>query len=136
MIIDTSVLVAMVYGEPGIDEISHALARERGFIPAPVLVELHRVTSDTHNILNPNAVELIRRLESLGHVIVPFDTESADEAIKSNRHFGTGNGSGGQLNMLDLMVYGTAKARDLPILFTGNDFASTDAKIHPASGIG
>lgn len=57
-------------------------------------------------------------------------------AIVGNERYGSGNGSGGLLNLLDLMVYGAAIETGLPILCTGNDFAATDAMIHPASRIG
>ena len=37
------------------------------------------------------------------------------------------------LNLLDLMVYAVAKERGEPPLCTGNDFATTDLVMHPAS---
>jgi ribonuclease VapC len=40
------------------------------------------------------------------------------------------------LNLLDLMVYAVAKERGMPLLCTGNDFATTDLAIHPASRVG
>ena len=57
-------------------------------------------------------------------------------SVEANIRYGSGNGKGGKLNLLDLMVYAAAKALDMPILCTGYDFMSTDAKIHPASRIG
>lgn len=106
---------------------------ERGRIPAPVIVELHRVTKLKGNLINPSVEQLINSLIAAGTTIIPFDEACADEASKANEHYGSGNGRGGKLNMLDLMVYGTAKSLDLPILFTGADFPTTDARFHPAS---
>ena len=56
-------------------------------------------------------------------------------AAGSHARYGKGNGRGGLLNILDLMVYATAKDRGLSLLFTGRDFISTDVAVHPASRI-
>ena len=84
---------------------------------------------------DPAADRLIARLIEEGLRIVPFDGAAAEAAIGANPNHGKGNGTGGKLNMLDLMVYGVAKVTGLPILCTGRDFAATDALIHPASRI-
>ena len=68
--------------------------------------------------------------------LFPFTIDHARAAATANFRFGTGNGTGGSLNLLDLMVYGCAKILERPILCTGRDFAATDAAIHPASRIG
>lgn len=135
MIIDTSALVASLYCEKGADTINRAFAYEAGtaFIPAPVLFEYHRVTSLKANVPNPVALELQEKLLALGVRLLPFDEPMAMAAAATNEKYGSGNERGGKLNLLDLMVYAAAKARDLPILCTGRDFATTDAKIHPAS---
>ncbi len=133
MIVDTSALVAITLGERHAEELFGALKEGRGFIPAPVVVEFHRVTSDSGNTLNRLVVELIDELKAQGFTVQPFDETAASFASVANAKYGSGNGKGGKLNMLDLMVYGTAKALDLPILCTGRDFAATDAPLHRAS---
>ena len=138
MIIDTSALVASVYCEAGADVINRAFANEAqtALIPTPVLFEYHRVTSLKANVPNPVAFELQAKLLALGVRLLPFDEAMAMRAAETNERYGSGNGRGGRLNMLDLMVYAAARSRDLPILCTGNDFSLTDAKIHPASRVG
>jgi ribonuclease VapC len=135
LIIDTSALVASVYCEKGAEAINRAFANEArtALIPTPVLFEYHRVTSLNANVPNPVARELLAKLVAIGVRLLPFDEAMAMRAAEANERYGSGNERGGLLNMLDLMVYTAAKARDLPILSTGKDFASTDAKIHPAS---
>lgn len=122
--------------EAGWEPMWDALISERGFIPAPVIVELHRVTGDAANNQHPNVVVLLDAVASCRISVTPFDDVMAQAAAAANPLYGSGNGRGGKLNMLDLMVYGTAKARALPILCTGQDFAATDALIHSASRTG
>ena len=138
MIVDTSALVASVYAEPGSGPILLALttAGSAVSIPAPVLVELNRVTSLDDNSPNPVVVALLDQLRASGASILPFDHAMAEEAAAANVRFGSGNGRGGKLNMLDLMVYAASKVSGLPILCTGQDFSMTDADIHPASRVG
>ena len=133
MIVDTSALVACILEEEGHSKILVALQTQVGFIPTPVLVELHRVTKLNGNQRNSATLSLIETLLSRSISILPFDIISAEIASSANAEYGSGNGKGGKLNMLDLMVYGTAKAMKLPILCTGRDFALTDALLHPAS---
>lgn len=68
--------------------------------------------------------------------IIPMREAVALAAVAGNERYGTGNGRGGKLNLLDLMVYGAAIETGLPILCTGKDFASTDALNHHASRVG
>jgi ribonuclease VapC len=122
--------------EDGGEALAIAMLASDNFIIAPVLVELHRVTSLDGNIPDPDVVHLLDRFQSRRTRLVGFDPAAANLAVEANTAYGSGNGRVGKLNMLDLMVYGTAKALDLSILCTGYDFSSTDAKIHPASRIG
>lgn len=135
MIVDTSALVAIVKGERGEADLLMALGREECVLPAPVLVEFHRVTSGENNLPTEPARLLIARLRAQGAKVVPFTDEDASLAVIANVEHGTGNGRGGPLNMLDLMVLGMARRLGLPILCTGNDFADAGAPIHPASRV-
>ena len=133
MIIDTSALVAVIREEPGYEPMLAAMLSGSGAIPAPVIVELHRVMKIEGNQINPTVIAYLKELTDAGTLIISFTEDFAQRAAQANARFGSGNGRGGKLNMLDLMVYGTAKSRDMPILFTGADFPMTDARLHPAS---
>lgn len=131
MIVDTSAMIALVQREPGSRRIAEAIADEAGRIPAPVIVEFQRVVTARGSRQAPQAQallsELLAELE-----IEPFTAEDAEVASAANLLYGAGNGRGGRLNLVDLMVYAVAKRLRAPILCTGTDFASTDAAVHPA----
>jgi ribonuclease VapC len=133
VIVDTSALVALARREDGYEAIRNALLSEAGIIPTPVLVELHRVMAGPGNFPDPQIDQLITVLQGGRIAIAPLSVEAARAAVDANARYGTGNGRGGTLNMLDLMVYGAAVTSGRPILCTGRDFAATDAAIHPAS---
>lgn len=132
MIVDTSALIAIWRGEEGADAMAAAIADEPAVVPAPVVTEYHLVTSGPANRPDIDGQALLSDVLSQGLSIVPFG--DADAALTPEAHhlYGRGNGRGGKLNMLDIMVYCMAKRLDRPILCTGRDFASTDARIHPA----
>ena len=106
---------------------------EAGQIPAPVLVEFRCVTALGGNRSDPEIDAFLAELIRSGIVVSAFNASHADEAAVANDLYGSGNGRGGLLNMLDLMVYAVARTLRLPILCTGKVFAATDAILHPAS---
>lgn len=133
MIVDTSALVAIAQFEDGRDAMLDALDAEHALIPAPVVVEFNLVTSGIGNLAEPDAQLLLAELLRGPAVLEPFTREDAALSPEAHRLYGRGNGRGGELNMLDIMVYCMARRLGRPILCTGRDFASTDAEIHPAS---
>lgn len=135
MIIDTSALVAAAWREDGFEIIVDTILEGGGYLPTPVILEFHRVTALAGNLADPIAVGLLKELVEAGNPIVALDMESAEAAVAANPVYGSGNGRNGPLNFVDLMVYGVAKARAMPILCTGRDFSRTDAAIHPASRV-
>lgn len=134
MIVDTSALVAVLRREEGHAPILDALLREDSLVPAPVLVEFARVAAGPGNVPDPRAAALLDTLLGAGRAaVLPFGAEAAREAAAANPEHGRGNGRGGVLNVLDLMVLGAARAEGRPILCTGRDFAAAGAALHPAS---
>lgn len=133
MIVDTSALIAITYRESGYEGLREIILSEGGYMPAPALVEFKRVVTGRGRRAHPAADELIGVLVESSLDVEAFTSEDAEIAAAANADYGEGNGRGGRLNLLDLMVYAVARRMNLPILCTGGDFASTDAKIHPAS---
>lgn len=133
MIVDTSALVAIVRREEGFAALLNAILTGPSFIPSPVLIEFDRVTAEAGNTPHRDAAIMLDRLAESGTIVEPMTAADARTACAANEAFGTGNGRGGVLNMLDLMVYGMARRLDLPILCTGKDFPVTDIAVHPAS---
>lgn len=135
MIVDTSALVAVLWREAGHKELLDALLSGPSLLPAPVRVELERVIGGTRSDASADADALLAELGEVGLTVLPFNADHARVAAAANIEHGTGNGRGGTLNLLDLMVYACAKVERRPILCTGRDFAATDAAIHSASRI-
>ena len=130
LVVDTSALVAIVKDEPGAREMLAVLMRATTGLPAPALVEFQRVMAHVGNRPDPRAFALVEALELQ---VMAFGVAAAEAATTANEKFGSGNGRGGPLNFLDLMVYAAAKVENLPLLCTGKGFAATDAHLHPAS---
>lgn len=135
MIVDTSAIAAIAIGERGCDQLLEAVLTEQSFLPAPAQAEFQRVAALRGPGFDAVASDLLLTLERAGLEIIPFDRTHAFIAAQANAAFGKGNGRGGLLNLIDLMVYAVAKQRQQPLLCTGRDFASTDIAIHPASRI-
>jgi ribonuclease VapC len=133
VIVDTSALVAVHLRESGWERLRDALAEDEALIPAPVIVEFNLVTSLAGNDPDPDAGILLSRFLTRSCRVCPFSDEDAALSAEAHRLHGRGNGRGGKLNMLDVMIYCMAKRLGRPILCTGRDFAATDALLHPAS---
>ncbi|MDP3674487.1 MAG: type II toxin-antitoxin system VapC family toxin [Novosphingobium sp.] len=133
MIIHTSALIAILTCEDGSAALIEALGIENGIVPAPVILEFLRVARGERIGLASQAEALLDRLVRYGHATAAFTAEHATLAAEAEKRYGKGNGRGGLLNLLDLMVYAVAKERGEPLLCTGKDFAATDLDLHAAS---
>ena len=135
MIVDTSALAAIAFEERGADLLLDALLDEPCLLPAPAQTEFQRVAALRGAGFDDIAKDLLGKLEHAGLEVTAYDRTHAAIAARAHAAYGKGNGRGGLLNLLDLMVYAVAKDRDMPLLFTGRDFTSTDVAIHPSSRI-
>lgn len=133
MIVDTSALVAILLKEDRFEQLLRALEEEEALLPAPARVEFLRVASSDRLKLGVVAEELLAVLEEGGLTTISFTEKQARIASEANIAHGQGNGRGGTLNLLDLMVYAVAKERGEPLLCTGKDFAAADIDLHQAS---
>ena len=133
MIVDTSALVAVLVREPGHEALLAALLEEPAVLPAPARLEFLTVARGDRFGLGEKAEALLDRLAAIGLETLAWSAEHASIAGDAQIAFGKGNGRGGTLNLLDLMVYAVAVSRGEPLLFTGRDFVATDVQVHPAS---
>jgi ribonuclease VapC len=133
LIVDTSVLIAIIHGEHDAHSLNRAMADAQIVIPAPVITELHLVAQRGGPARIADADDLIASLTEHGAEIAAFEQRHATITATARDLYGKGNGQGGLLNFGDLMVYAIAKDRGMPLLCTGSDFASTDLVLHPAS---
>lgn len=125
MIVDTSALLAILFGEE--DAAAHARAIEaapRCRISAASYVEAGAVVGRTGDPV------VRRRLDDAlaagGIAIEPVTAEQARVAREAYRDFGKGSGHPAGLNFGDCFSYALAKVSGEPLLFKGDDFRHTD----------
>lgn len=124
MILDSSAIVAVLLREEGFRPFAEAIA-EVGTVAigAPTLVEADMVMMGRYD-LHGGALVAQFMLEN-DVVVVPFDERHRSIAFEAFARYGKGRHPAG-LNYGDCMTYATARIADLPLLFTGEDFARTD----------
>jgi len=124
MMIDTSAMVAILFGEQEADAIKQALARDAiRAMSAVTYLELTMVVEARRGI---EAVGELEALISDLHIeIHSFDVAQARRAILAWRQFGKGRHPAG-LNLGDVCTYAAALDQEEPILFKGGDFSRTD----------
>jgi len=126
IVVDTSAIVAVLFGEPGGAELERHLLGDRCVMSAATRVELGIVIEAKTGSAGTQLLE-----ELLGRVeieIVPVDVELAEEAIVSWRRFGKGRHQAG-LNFGDTFSYALSRRLGQPLLFVGSDFSHTDVPV-------
>jgi ribonuclease VapC len=129
IVIDTSALVAIAFGEPERDEFVRIVKTAgRVLVSTPTLLETRMVV---YGRRGERAVVLLDDLLSppLFESVAPGDAETR-AAYRAFIAYGKGSGHPAGLNFGDVFSYALAKVRGLPLLFKGEDFSQTD--IEPA----
>jgi len=127
MILDTSAVVAVVFEEPGYQELVDALDREPAAgIGAPTLVETAIVLSAR---LRQDARGLVARmLQEMSIHTLGFTEAHYSAAADAWIRFGKGRHPAA-LNLGDCMSYAAARVAGRPLLCVGNDFLQTDLEV-------
>jgi ribonuclease VapC len=126
LIVDSSAIVAIAFGEPEQVRLIRALAKADVVrIPAPIWFETSIVLSAR---LGPRVDVFLDGLARQFNVqFVPFDLDHARAAFAAWQNFGRGN-SPAKLNFGDCISYATASIAREPLLFVGSDFTQTDVE--------
>jgi ribonuclease VapC len=127
VIVDSSVLVAMMLSEPEGSRIEAALKRN----PSSCLSAVNHFEASMVLIsrIGPNAAHDLDRLLELFLVrIVPFTDRQARIARRAFLLYGRGRHAAG-LNFGDCMAYALAKETGEELLFKGTDFGLTDVAV-------
>jgi ribonuclease VapC len=126
MIVDTSALVAVLYGEPEArDFVERIRAADVCRISVANHVELSMVVESQ---LGPNGMRQADAfLRRAGVVVEPVTIEQGDLARQAFLDFGKGRHKAG-LNFGDCFAYALARATGEALLFKGDDFALTDIR--------
>jgi ribonuclease VapC len=125
MVIDSSVLVALLLGEPETPYfVATIAAAPRRLVSAATYLETAIVMLGRSG---PEAVEKFDRLlAELFVEISPFTQQQGVLAVDAFRHYGKGRGHTAGLNFGDCFSYALAKLTGEPLLFKGDDFSQTD----------
>lgn len=124
MVIDTSALIAILFGEPEALSFTRTIADEsRKLISVFNALESGIVVEARKGEAGGRELDLLihrARIE-----IVAMNADQAELARAAWRKFGKGNHPAG-LNIGDCCAYALAKYSGEPLLFKGNDFTQTD----------
>lgn len=117
----------MIKQEAEADRIESLLLTNAPLISCGTLVETQRVVQFWPG---PKfLVWLDEVLDACAFQVVPVDADHVALARDGMLRFGKGRGmEPAALNFGDLFAYAAAKALDLPLLFTGDDFSKTDVR--------
>src|SRR5882757_26364 len=128
MIVDSSVIIAVLRNEPDAAAIVEALRRAPiRRVSAVTYLEAAVVADNNRNpVLSRRFDDLIRDAQMLVETVT---VRQADIARQAYRDFGKGSHKAG-LNFGDCFAYALAKEKGETLLFTGDDFCHTD--IEPA----
>jgi ribonuclease VapC len=126
MILDTSALVAILYGEPEArDFVERVRAADVCRISVANHVELSMVVESQ---LGPSGTRQADAfLRRAGVIVEPVTIEQGDLARQAFLDFGKGRHTAG-LNFGDCFAYALARATGEALLFKGDDFALTDIR--------
>ena len=128
MVIDTSAILAILFGEPEAIALIHAIgAAPVRMIAAPTLVEASAVLCARKGPSGDVALDAL--LQRLSIITVAMSPEAANYAREAFRRFGKGVGRPGALNFGDCLAYGVAMAMGSALLFKGDDFTRTDVEV-------
>ena len=124
MIVDTSVIIAILRDEPDAAAMGEVLSRSQdcsmsavSYVEAAVVVDSNR-----NPVLSRRLDDLLRDVE-IG--VQPVTLNQARIAREAYRDFGKGRHRAG-LNLGDCFAYALAKEKGEALLFKGNDFRHTD----------
>jgi ribonuclease VapC len=124
MIVDTSAILAIVFGEPEADTFARMIRGADGCAMSAVsFVEAYMNVAGRGGRSAGDDLEAM--LERLRVTIAPFDPEQARIAADAFLAYGKGRHPAA-LNFGDCCAYALAKATGRPLLFKGEDFAQTD----------
>jgi ribonuclease VapC len=126
MIVDTSALVAVLYGEP---EARDFVERIRGADICRISVANHvELSMVVESQLGPDGARQAEAfLRRAGVIVEPVTLEQGDLARQALLDFGKGRHKAG-LNFGDCFAYALARATGEVLLFKGDDFALTDIR--------
>lgn len=125
VVVDTSVIVALVEGEPEAEQLERALDKAtQKAMGAPSVLEAMMVLSRLRGADSGNVV--MATLAAFDIEVIAFEPRMVTVAFNAFLQFGKGRHQAA-LNFGDCLAYALAKERGDALLFKGKDFLATDA---------
>lgn len=123
IVIDSSAVVAILFGEPEAAALNAVALRNRAVMSALNVFETETVVRSR---LGQGDVHRVRAwLRHQSCEIFAFSDTQAQMASAAYAKFGRGQHRA-RLNLSDCAAYALAKSLDAPLLYKGDDFARTD----------
>lgn len=127
MVIDSSVLIALLRREPEADALAIAIeADPRRLLSAVTKFEARMVALGRFG--TAAAADLDEIIATISPDVCPFDSHQADIARDAFARYGRGRHPAG-LNFGDCAAYALAIAEAEPLLFKGTNFGATDVEV-------
>jgi ribonuclease VapC len=129
IVVDSSAIMAVALREEGSERVATALARAAALVMSAGTLSELEVINAARATLN----DLRDRIDALQIEIVAVDAGFTRKIGAAYARWGKGRHPAG-LNFGDCFAYALAKARDVPLLYVGEDFARTDVRSALAPG--
>jgi ribonuclease VapC len=130
MVVDTSALIAILFGEPETESFVQALVNDpKKMISAFNILESAIVVEAKKGEAGGRELDLLVHRARIQ--IIPLNSDQVELALAAWRKYGKGNHPA-SLNIGDCCAYALAKYSGEPLLFKGKDFDQTD--IQPVMG--
>jgi ribonuclease VapC len=129
IVVDTSAVIAMMFGEPQADFLAQRLAASpvgQRRMSVANYVEAGTVLAGRTSSPERAHKRLDAFLTLVGISLAPIDADQARIALEARVRFGKGFGAAAKLNFGDCFAYALAKTMDAPLLYIGDDFSKTD----------
>lgn len=136
MFLDASAIVAILLDEPmGQELIDQIDAASSPILTSPLarfeaVVSLARALSGSRKPTPALLADVERAVDAFaaetGAKEVAIDGDVGRRAVRAAQTYGKTVGHPADLNFGDCFAYACAKAHDVPLLYTGQDFAKTD----------
>ena len=128
IVVDSSAVIAILFSEPSAPALVSRLGADPDrFMSVASYLEVGTVLAGRRRSNKSRAIDDLNTfLDEAGIALSPVDVAQARLALQARITFGRGMGHGGSLNFGDAFSYALAKSLDAPLLFVGDDFASTD----------
>jgi ribonuclease VapC len=131
MFIDTSAVIAILAREPDASHFAQKIAEaSRPISAGHVLLEASMRLASILRVEPETAkAAVLEAFDEAGVDFVSIDLAVAECAVSAFARFGRGRGGKAQLNFGDCLSYACARVHGASLLFKGEDFAATDARM-------